>query len=558
MKTVKTWLGNDAILIASLVLAKTTEAQVMPVTTCDAAGIGSTLLRADGPPVSILEVSTGTAGTGESATPYCLVKVLVPQAINIWVGLPMGGKWNGRLQSQGGGGYSGGLGVPTASILGGMVGVSTDTGHPGDGGGGSFGLLSPGVPNTQLQIDFAYRSEHLMAVIGKQLTRAFYGRQPEYSYWNGCSTGGRQGLMMAQRYPDDYDGILAGAPAIHWDRFQAAQIWPQMVMFRDHGGAIPAAKQDLATNAAIAACDPLDGVKDGVIADPRRCRFDAKRLLCPSGVNDNTCLTLTEAVAINKIWQGPVLCPPGDSDNICSAPEVRAEQRPGFRLPRQGERLWYGLTPGTPLSGLAGPTPFFISVNQPRFWVYLDPTWDWHILNYDNYRAFFDETVRTVGPVIGTDDPDLAPFRERGGKLLIWHGWSDPLIMPEGTVDYYNRVVRKAGGWSYRRTAQFARLFMAPGVFHCGGGPGPAPQNNTLFDALTDWVEHGNAPETIKVSKPLEGGAMQTRPLCPYPSVAVWTGRGSTDDAANFVCRSFFHPFPRDHERARHSPFDSR
>jgi tannase/feruloyl esterase len=552
MGTIKTWLGSVAILITSLALVITANAQIMPVMSCDTAGIGSTQLAADGPPVSILEVSTGTAGTGESAMPYCLVKVLVPQAINIWVGLPMGGKWNGRLQSQGGGGYSGGLGVPTASILSGMVGVSTDTGHPGDGGGGSFGMLSPRVPNTQLQIDFAYRSEHLMAVIGKQLTQAFYGRQPEYSYWNGCSTGGRQGLMMAQRYPDDYDGILAGAPAIHWDRFQAAQIWPQMVMFRDNNGAIPAAKQDLATNEAIAACDPQDGVRDGVIVDPRRCRFDAKTLLCPPGVNDNTCLTLTEAVAINKIWQGPVLCPPGDAENICSAPGVRDEQLSRLHHPRKGERLWYGLTPGTPLSGLAGPNPFFIAINQPRFWVYLDPTWDWHVLDYDNYLAFFDDTVRTVGPVIGTDDPNLRPFRERGGKLLMWHGWNDPLIMPEGTIDYYNRVVMRTGRGSYKRTSKFARLFMAPGVFHCGGGPGPAPQNDNLFGALIDWVENNKAPETILVSKPLDGGATQTRPLCPYPSVAVWTGRGSTDDAANFVCRSPFHTFPRDTGKGRH------
>ena len=196
-------------------------AQDAPSTTCDTTGIGSVQLTADGPTVSIVEVSTGIAGTGATATPSCLVKVLVPEAINLWVGLPMNGKWNGKLQSLGGGGYAGRITVPTDAILSGYVGVSTDTGHTGNDG--SFGMLAPGRPNTPLQIDFAYRSEHLMSVIGRQLTQAFYGKPPAYSSWNGCSTGGRQGLMMAQRFPEDYNGILAGAPAIHWDRFQAAR-----------------------------------------------------------------------------------------------------------------------------------------------------------------------------------------------------------------------------------------------------------------------------------------------------------------------------------------------
>src|SRR5262249_32221904 len=202
--------------------------------------IGSTVLTAESSAATIVDVSTGTAVAGQASIPYCLVKVRVPEAINIWVGLPMDGAWNGRLQSQGGGGYAGSVAVPTSAILSGYMALPTDTGHAGNDG--SFGMLSPGRPNTPLQIDFAYRSEHSMAVVGKQLARAFYGRAPTVAYWNGCSTGGRQGLMMAQRYPDDYDGIVAGAPAIHWDRFQAAQIWPQVVMRRETGGPHPAGK----------------------------------------------------------------------------------------------------------------------------------------------------------------------------------------------------------------------------------------------------------------------------------------------------------------------------
>lgn len=503
--------GKGAVLMclaAMLLFAVITHAQV---TTCDMAGIGSASLTADVPGVTITGVSTGTAGT----VPYCLVKVLVPQAIKIWVGLPMGGMWNQRLQSEGGGVYCGSVGVP-ASMAAGYVGVTTDTGHTGKPPvpflDGSFAMLTEGEPNIPLQIDFSYRSLHMMAVIGKQLIQDFYGAQPLlYSYWNGCSTGGRQGLAMAQRYPEDYDGILAGAPAIHFDRFQASHIWPTIVQKFENGGPVSIEKQNLATNAAVTACDELDGIVDGVLRDPRECRYDAKNLIragCQS--DDDTCLTKTEASAINKIWYGPT-------------------------NKKGNKRLWYGLPRGTFLGALAGASPFPVAIEQPRYWVYYDPDWDWNLLNYSNYEAFFNDTIREMS-VSGTatDNPDLAPLRDNGTKLLMWHGFSDQLIMAEGTIDYYDRVVKEVGG-GYRHVKEFARLFMAPGVAHCGGGTGPMPQN--LFDYLVDWVENGVAPETILASKDMGGGMTQTRPLCPYPDLAVWTGHGSTDDAANFVCK---------------------
>lgn len=495
------------LLVAAIValLCDGVFAQDAPKISCDTAGIGSARLRADGPAVSIVGISTGLAGTGATAIPYCLVKVLVPEAINIWVGLPMNGKWNGRLQSLGGGGYAGRVTVPTNAILDGYVGVSTDTGHPGSDG--SFGMLAPGRPNIALQIDFAYRSEHLMSVIGRQLTEAFYGRSPAYTYWNGCSTGGRQGLMMAQRFPEDYNGILAGAPAIHWDRFQAAQIWPQVVMRHDNAGPISSEKLTLATKAAVDACDAADGVVDGVIDDPRRCRFNARALGCQRDRQGSSCLTESEASAINKIWEGPVV---------------------------GGTRLWWGPRPGAPLGNLAGDAPFPIAVAQPKYWVYYDQSWDWKTLDYFNFKEFFDRTVKTVGPMMATDDADLSRFKSHGGKLILWHGWADPLIMPDGTIDYYDAVTQKMGGDS-AETETFLRLFMAPGVAHCGGGEGPMPRS--LFRAVVNWVEHRDAPSTIMASRPLPGGATRTRPLCPYPQVAVWKGTGSTDDAANFVCQ---------------------
>lgn len=524
---------------AVALVAVEAEAQ-SPVTTCDADGIGGVALEADGPVPSVEAVSTETAG----GVPYCLVKVRVPEAIRIWVGLPLDGEWNGRWQSVGGGVYAGTVSPPAAAVGAGYAAATTDTGHEGGRADmpvppldGSFAMREPGVPDRAKQIDFAYRSEHLMAVIGTQLVRAFYGEPPEYAYWNGCSTGGRQGLRMAQDFPDAYDGVLAGAPAIHWDRFQAAHLWPQMTQRLENGGPIGGGdadvlgrKMQLATDAAVAACDARDGVTDGVLADPRRCDYEAAddaSITSPScAASDGTCLTPGEATAIDRIWQGPVDC--NDDDGACAAPDVASRALDTDA----DERLWYGMTRGADLTSLGGVMPFPVSLEQPKYWVYLDPDWDWRTLDYASFPAFFADTVNRVGPLMASDNPDLAPFRDSGGKLLLWHGWIDPLIMPEGTIDYYERVTRALGG-DYARTQAFARLFMAPGVAHCGGGNGPQPQD--LFERLVDWVEDDAAPDRIRASRSIEDGT-RTRPLCPYPAEARWTGEGSTDDAANFVC----------------------
>jgi hypothetical protein len=515
----------------TLFMACSVQAQA-PVNTCNDNGIGSVELQGAGSMVTILEVSTGMA----EDVPYCLVKVLVPEAINIWVGLPMDDAWNGRWQSVGGGGYAGRASVPNNALAAGFAAATTDTGHTTQVGG-SFGMLEPGKPNTQLQIDFAYRSEHLMAEIGKQLVEAFYGEAPAFSYWNGCSTGGRQGLRMAQDYPDDYDGILAGAPAIHWDRFQAGQIWYQVVQLRENGGYIGngdrevlAAKQQLATARAIAVCDALDGVTDGVLGDPRQCAYSAVEDNTITSAQctavDSSCLTRTEASAIDKMWVGPVACANGSID--CSVPDVATRDLDNG----SNQRLWYASTRGTNLTPLGGATPFRIALQQPRFWVYYNSDWDWQVLDYDNYREFFMESVSKVGPVMGSDNPDLSAFRDRGSKLVIYHGWSDPLIVPEGSIDYYDRVTETLGG-GYAQTQEFARLFMAPGVAHCAGGDGPQPQG--LFESVVNWVENDSAPETILATKQIEGDT-QSRPLCPYPAKAQWTGEGSSNNASNYTC----------------------
>ena len=505
-----------------------TPQEVAPGTTCDTAGIGQANLVSDLPTlpsttppndtsVTITSVSTGTTG----GIPYCLVKLLVKPAINIWVGLPMGGTWNRRLQSEGGGGYAGSVGIPTGSIAAGYIGVQTDTGHTG--GSGSFGCVndcagatqaSPGMMDKQRQSDFAYRSEHLMASLGKQLAQAFYGQLPVYSYWNGCSTGGRQGLRIAQQFPNDYNGILAGAPAIHWDRFQAYQIWPQVTRNIETGGAsyttaILNAKQALATNAAIAACDMLDGVQDGLLTDPRKCTYnpvlDPTITSATCTTTSTTCLTPGEATAFFKTWDG--------ARNT------------------SGKLLWYGVERGAALSGLAGVSPFSIATAQPQFWVYFYPQWDWHTLNYNNYEPFFNLTQVRVGPIMGSDNPNLTAFRNTGGKILTWQGWADQLIMPQGSTSYYENVANLMAGGDYSQIRPWFRHFMAPGVGHCGGGSGPQPQN--LFQAVVNWVENGVAPDTITAT-----GGGRTRPLCPYPTTQTYIGGGADPNlASSFVCQ---------------------
>jgi hypothetical protein len=275
----------------------------------------------------------------------------------------------------------------------------------------------------------------------------------------------------------------------------------------------------------------LDGVADGVLTDPRICDYsaseDAAITTGECAASDATCLTPGEAAAIDKMWQGPVACSRADANGTCRVSDVatRALDRRGNR------RLWYGQPRGTDLTAIGGPMPFPVAIEQVRFWVYFDPAWDWTHLDYASFPAFFKDTVDKVGPIMASDNPNLSAFRDSGGKLVLWHGWVDQLINAQGTIDYYDRVAREQGG--YERTQEFARLFMAPGVMHCAGGNGPQPQK--LLEAVVDWVEQDRVPERVLASKPIEGGT-QSRPLCPYPTQARWTGEGSSDDAANFVC----------------------
>jgi hypothetical protein len=452
---------------------------------------------------------------------YCQVNLLYgtnpEQNINIRVGLPLNsvdggtggveGAWNGRTQGIGGGGCAGSLNV-IAPVNAGYVGSGTDTGHTG--GNCEPGVNEDGTYNLQFIQDFIRNAISQQVLFSKSIARTYYAEKPAYNYWNGCSTGGRQGYLLAQELGKELDGVLANAPAIYWTRFQTAQMWGQIVMKDLVGGPIPAAKLGQATASAVAACDAADGVTDGVIDDPRTCKFSATANICgtPTAPAEN-CLTPQEAEAIDKIWDGP-------------------------RNAREN-KIWFGLDRGTNLSGLNGTNPFALGVTQFH-WNEHDRNFDWKTVSEDGYPQVAQDGSRNIADVTDTFG-DLDTFRHQGGKLLTFVGANDQLIMPRGVIHYYRQMASrygKHGEPDFERLQRFYRLFRAPGVAHCGGGAGPQPQN--LFNTLVNWVENGEAPDQILSQITTAGVVTRTRPLCPYPQTAIYNGSGSTDDASNFHC----------------------
>jgi len=469
----------------------------------------------------VKSVKSAIIPAGGPNVSYCQVDILYSstpaQNINIRVGLPLNsvdggtggiqGAWNGRTQGIGGGGCSGGLGV-TGPVNGGYVGSGNDTGHTG--GNCEPGVNEDGTYNLQFINDFIRNGMKQQILFSKTVARTYYAMKPAYNYWNGCSTGGRQGYVLAQELPGELDGILANAPAIYWTRFQTAQMWGQIVMKDLVGGPIPGAKLNQATASAITACDAADGVADGIIDDPRTCSFSAKANICgtPTAPAAN-CLTAAEAEAIDRIWDGP-------------------------RNPK-GNKIWFGLDRGTGLTSLNGTNPFAIGVTQFH-WNTHDRNFDWKTVTIDGYSKVAQEGSRNIADVTDTFG-DLDDFRRQGGKLLTFVGMNDPLIMPRGVINYYREMAVRYGRHNepdFKRLQSFYRLFRGPGVGHCAGGAGAQPQD--LFNTLVNWVEKGEAPKTILAKGGAGAPATRTRPLCPYPQTAIYNGSGSTDDAANFHC----------------------
>ena len=487
-------------------------------TTITAAGLtaAGTFTPPEGKPIPNVPAFCRVAG---------VIKPSSDSNIQFEVWMP-GSGWNGKFQGMGNGGFAGSIsfGGMAGAVSHGYATASTDTGHHGGGADAGWALGHP-----EKITDFGYRAIHETAANAKAIIHAFYGEGPRRSYFSSCSNGGRQALMEAQRFPEDYDGIIAGAPANFWTHLLTQAGWDIQATMLDPASYIATSKLAALESATLAACDARDGVKDGVIDDPTKCHFDPDVLLC-KGPETDSCLTAPQVAALKKIYVGP-----RDSQGR----QIMPGFSPGSETGSGGWGLWItGPAPGKSLQFAFG-TQFFSNM------VYNNAAWDYRTFNVDRDLKVADDKFASV---LNATNPDLQRFKQRGGKLILYHGWSDAAIPPVNAINYYQSVVAKMGA---ENAEPFLRLYMVPGMQHCGGGAGPSSfgqfsvaQGDAMHDvdaALERWVEEGVAPDQIIAAKYKTGsdpasGVVRTRPLCPFPKVARWKGSGSTDDAANFVC----------------------
>ena len=423
----------------------------------------------------------------------------------VWI--PPTEAWNGKFQGVGNGGYQGSISYAAmaAALRRGYATASTDTGHAGDD-------MRFGQGHPEKLVDYGHRAVHVMTESAKLVIRNAAGRFAERSYFVGCSAGGQQALSEAQRYPEDYDGIVAGDPANNRIR-QTFGFLSSWIATHDADGSplLTQAKLALLTKSAVAACDAKDGLKDGLIDDPRRCTFDPATLACKAGADDAACLTAPQVAAAQRMYDG-TKSPTG---KVIYTGWPRGSEAFGENASQSWRQ--YVLDPKEPSR-----VGFF------KYWLFHDPNWDFRTIDWDRDLAFAEQELPHMAAVA----TDLAPFKKRGGKLISYTGWMDPVVPPQDTVAYYEGVTRAMGGLA--ATQSFYRLFMAPGMGHCAGGPGP-----NQFDAVTaleQWVEKGKAPSALVATHSTGGKVDRSRPLCPYPQVARYKGTGSIDEAANFTC----------------------
>ena len=448
--------------------------------------------------------------------------------IRFEVWLPASG-WNGKFLGVGNGGFAGSISYSALAddLRRGYATAATDTGHEGDSEDASWAYKHP-----EKVVDFGYRALHATAENAKALIQAFYSAPASHSYFDSCSDGGREALMEAQRFPADFDGILAGAPANFWTHLLAnAVAMVQSLYGNDPAAYIPSAKLPAIQSAALAACDAQDGVKDGIINNPLQCHFDPSVLLC-KGKDSRDCLTAPQLSALKRLYAGA---------QDAHGKRIFPGYVPGAEDGPQGWAAWItGTAPGK----ASGPA---YAENYFRYIVFQDPAWNLLSANVDQAEAAADEKTASI---LNSTDPDLGRFQSRGGKLILYHGWDDPAISPLNTINYYNSVIAKMGA---KNANSFVRLYMVPGMQHCLPGPGPnwfgqighpTAQGKPygVYDALEEWVEKGAAPGDIIATKYVDDdpskGVQITRPLCPYPQIAKYKGTGDTNDAANFVCRA--------------------
>ena len=424
--------------------------------------------------------------------------------IRIEVWLPPASVWNGKFLGTGNGGAAGIISYPAlaAGLAKGYATTNTDMGTSTTGLDFSFG-----VGHREMVIDWGYRSTHLMTVDAKVIAKAYYAKDPQQSYFMGCSTGGHQAITEARRYPEDYNGIVAGDPANNRVRLHMNGYWAYEATHDDPASYLPPSKLPMINRAVLNACDKNDGIADGIIDDPRTCTFDVASLQC-KGADAADCLTAPQVAAMKKIYQGP-------------------------KNPRTGEQIFPGMYLGSEINPLGMDRTLANAPDsgRPRPVPGLAIWTSWQGPGYD-WDKDASKVISELSPVLDDADPDLSAFKRRGGKLLLYTGWADPLIPAADTLNYYDGMQKKMGG--AQATADFARLFMVPGMGHCSGGSAP-----TRFDALAalePWVEKGRAPEKMIAAQVTQGATVRTRPLCVYPQVAKWNSTGSSDDAANFSC----------------------
>ena len=426
---------------------------------------------------------------------FCRVAVtLKPGAqsdIKAEVWLPSSG-WNGKLQVVGNGGFAGTISYPAMAnaLAAGYAAASTDTGHTGPS--------TNTFANDDALIDFAHRAIHETAVAAKTTVVGLFGNAPKLSYFNGCSTGGRQAVTAAQRYPEDFDGIVGGAPASHTSTQAFGQIWFSQAL-ADPASALPREKLTKLHDAVLNACDELDGAKDGVLENPLACKFDPQVLACTQGSDSASCLTQEQVDGVRRIYAGP-------------------------SNPRTGHHIFAGLERGSELGW--NPVPVSYAVDYFKYIVFKDPNWDPKTLNYD---SDVERASKGGNLVFDATDTDLSHFTKRGGKLIMYQGWAEPGIPPGNLVKYYGQIQQKTSG-----AKDSVRVFMVPGMGHCGGGDGTSTFD--MVAALDAWRDGGKAPEQVNASRVRDGKVDRTRPLCAWPAVAKYKGTGSVDDAGNFVC----------------------
>jgi Tannase and feruloyl esterase len=446
--------------------------------------------------------ATDPTGTVSAKEPFCRVVAVIETEIKFELWLP--DSWNGKYQQVGNGGYTGAINYPTmgGALAKGYATSSSDLGHESKN---AF-LTDWMVGHKQRILDFGYRAHHLVSVISKQIVDRYYGKKPSRSYFVGCSSGGWQGLTEIQKYPNDFDGIVAGAPAHNFVRLNLRGTIVAQMSLRNPDGNLTREQTKMVAEAALKRCDPEDGVTDGLISDPMQCDFDPKQLECKAGEKSESCLTPAQVARVKALYgpiksKGGIQLYPGPTISAALAPSAPAKaDAPALAGPLHDALKEFGYTKTLTLADF-------------------DPDKD------------IPQMDKLMGPVMSSMNPDISKFKAHGGKVVAWQGWGDPAISPYNTLYYYGTVKKKIGG----NMDDFYRMFFVPGMGHCGAGA-TGPNKFDMVAALENWVEKGVAPKRIESSQVKDGKVTMSRPLCMYPEVAKYNGSGSTDDAKNFTC----------------------